>query len=125
MEALLELGFRLFCCCKCAQSRETLRSGGALSSAVASQSSSTIIYGTHFNHGVWRLTAQYSNGLFAPGHGAPLTGQVFNNYFRLNGLGQTSSLTSLNTSIPTWAKWAAGIGGGAVITNQVLNHNKK
>jgi hypothetical protein len=99
--------------------------GAAIKAAAANQTTSSIIYGTHFRSGIWRLTAKHSNGTFAMGHGAPLNGQVFNQYFGLNGIGQTTKLTATNlSSIPTWAKWAAGIGGGSVLANQLFNHDE-
>jgi hypothetical protein len=71
----------------------------------------------YIHYGVLR-TPLTANGRFAIG-----TGQQVDLGVRYN-IGRATAWSPVNSSIPSWAKWAAGIGGGGILANQVLNHNK-
>jgi len=95
--------------------------GSALSTAAASQSSSsvaTLKTGEYIHYNILRTAVRTPNGRFAVGNAQKVDLGIKYN------LSRATPWTPTNTSIPTWAKWAAGVGGGSVLVNQILNHDK-
>jgi len=93
-------------------------------SVLASGSTSSLtVHEPFFRNGSYVLHTRTATG-FGARTGTPLQGRVWHQYYSGNGLGNATSFTSTNASkIPTWAQWAAAVGGASVFAYQAFGKN--
>ena len=92
-----------------------------LSTSVKSQNlgfNTKIITDEYVHYGTFRTAYRSADGRFIAGTARKVDlGERFN-------LSRATPWSPVNTSVPTWVRWSAIVGGGSVLANQILNHDK-